>query len=561
MRVYEALAAACRRQGAEVAFGLAGDGNVKFAHHWAKECGGRYIAARHETGAVAMAFGYARSTGRTGLATVTQGPGLTNALTALTAAGRGCEPLVLVTGMPPTGLPGHPQTIDQRALLETAGAGLQDVDPEHVLRDVGRAFERARRERRPVGICVPTDVQDGPGEHVSLAAAAAADWVDQRVADQPAATDPQSIGVAAGLVARAERPLVVAGRGAIASPGARQALEALADRIGALLATTLPIRGFFSGHPWDVGVIGGFSPALTVEEVGRADCVLVFGGSLNYRATRSGSLFGDDAAVIQCDVLEEPPGASVPVDHRIVGDAAVTARALAAELARSGFSGGGARSPALAERLGRGAVHEPYEDLSEEGQVDSRSLMLRLDQLLPPERTVTVDGGHSAGFPSVYLRVPDHRGYLFSLEFAAIGLGLGTAIGAAVGRPDRLSVLVVGDGALLMSLPDLETAARYGIPVVVVVMNDRAYGSELAILDAGNLAPDVGLFENPSFAEVARSMGARGRTIHSLADIEDVAPELERLDGPLLLDCEIHQGLRGPWIKGAFNRSLPAGRR
>ena len=379
MKVYEALAVACRRQGADVAFGLVGDGNVKFAHHWAKECGGRYVAARHETGAVAMAFGYARSTGRTGLATVTQGPGLTNALTAVAAAARGREPLVLVAGLPPTGLPGHPQRIDQHALLATAGAGVQDIDPEHVLRDVTTAFERARRERRPIGICVPTDVQDSEGEDLTLeaadAGATAGPWEPvQRL--QPAAG---AIAAACDAVMAARRPLVVAGRGVLGSPGAREALERLADRIGALLATTLPIRGYFAGHRYDLGVIGGFASALASAEAGRADLVLVFGGSLNYRATRSGTLFDDAARIIQCDVLAEPAGASVDVHQRLQGDAAVTASALEAELAERRYVAVGARTPALAERLRSGDVHAPLADRSPEGKVDPRSLMLRLE--------------------------------------------------------------------------------------------------------------------------------------------------------------------------------------
>jgi thiamine pyrophosphate-dependent acetolactate synthase large subunit-like protein len=220
------------------------------------------------------------------------------------------------------------------------------------------------------------------------------------------------------------------------------------------------------------------------------------------------------------------------------------------------YTAAGARTPALAERLTSGDVHAPHADRSPAGKVDPRSLMQRLDGLLPAARTVTVDGGHSSGFPSVYLTVPDHRGYLFPLEFASIGLGLGTAIGAAVGRPDRLSVLVVGDGALMMSLPEVETAARAGLPVVVVVMNDGAYGSELHILAAGGRPPELSLSHNPSFAALAEAAGGRGATVQALDELEAVGGLLEGLDGPLVLDCAIDPAVHGPWMQGAFHRSL-----
>lgn len=184
--------------------------------------------------------------------------------------------------------------------------------------------------------------------------------------------------------------------------------------------------------------------------------------------------------------------------------------------------------------------------------------MQRLDTLLPEERSVTVDGGHCSGFPSVYLRVPDHHGYLFSLEFASIGLGLGTAIGAAVARPDRLSVLAIGDGSLMMSLPDLETAARHRIRLLVVVLNDDAYGSELAILEADGLPPDVGLLPTPGLDAVAEALGCEGLAVRALSDLDALADRLPGLEGPLLLDCAIDPDVRGPWLQGAFERTLPS---
>lgn len=553
MRTYEALAAACRRHGVEVAFGLVGDGNVKFVHHLTVALDVNYIAVRHESAAITMAAGYARAGGRTAFATVTQGPGLTNALTALTAAAKARLPMVVFAGLPPTGLPGHPQTIDQQALLAVAGALHQPLRPETIDADVATAFARAASQRRPVGMFLATDVQDAPQPSGAEAGAGSADGHVDAVSKGSQVTGP--LETVAERLATAERPVIVAGRGCLDSSGAREYLIELADRCGALLATTLPIRGYFQDQPYAIGVLGGYATELAIDEAERADLVIAFGASLNYRATRSGRLFRDDTTIVQVDIDPAPEGASVGVDLALTGDAAVVARMLSQEVA-SRETRSVVRTPALTARLRDGAVHGTDAASSPDGSLHPRALMEALNVLLPPERSITVDGGHSSGFPSIYLDVPDQQGYLFALEFAAIGLGLGTAMGAAVARPDRLSVLVVGDGSLLMSLPDIETAARERIPLVVVVMNDHAYTSELAILDNDGLPPDLGLLPTPSFAAMAEAMGAMGRTVRHLDDLRDLPAVLAELEGPLVIDAQIDPSVRGPWLQGAFNRSL-----
>lgn len=549
MWTYEALAAAVRDAGVDVAFGLVGDGNVKFAHHLNQELGVRYLAARHETGAVTMASGYARASGDVGLVTVTQGPGLTNALTGLTAAARARLPVVLFAGQPPTTLPGHPQRIDQEALLALAGVVHQPLRPEHLLEDVAGAFARARAERRPVGMFLPTDLQDAP----------LPPQVPATRSLDPAPVPTEVAGPLDDVVERlraARRPLIVAGRGCLSSPGAHEAVTDLADAAGALLATTLPIKGYLNDHPYSIGVIGGFTSELAVELAGAADVVLVLGGSLNYRATRTGRLFADDAVVIQADLDPAPSGASIAVDLALTGDAAVVARTIEARLLDGGQSSANVRSQALAAQLTEPPAILPLEHDRDPDHVDPRWLMRALDALLPAERSVTVDGGHSSGFPSIHLRVPDHHGYLFALEFAAIGLGIGTAIGAAVARPARRSVLVVGDGSFLMSLPDLETAVREQVPLLIVVMNDQAYGSELVILDNGDLPADLGLLDTPDLAEVARSMGAVGASVRSIDDLQAHAELLADHAGPVVIDARIDRRVRGGWLQGAFDRSL-----
>lgn len=562
MRVYEALAQAFHANGPNTMFGLVGDGNVKFADHWQRVLGAEYVAARHEAGAVSMAAGYARSTGEVGVVTLTQGPGITNGLTALTAAARARVPLVLFTAYPPVGMPGHPQAIDQASLMAAAGIELVDLDLARVDDDVKATLDEARRRRCALAIAVPTNIQDmevpagGNGPHddhglVSTDVGAAT------TSSAPELISTADVRDAARCLAEAKRPILVAGRGVLRSPGARETIEHLADQAGALLATTLPAREFFRGHPFHIGVMGGYGSSLAAELLGASDCVVTFGASLNYRATQSGHLLAQDATIVQCDIDADPAGGSIGVDVRVTADAADAAAAISDSLPEySDANREEWRTASLEQRLEQRDVHASFEDQTQPGSIDPRTLMLRLDGLLPRERSVTVDGGHSSGFPSIYLDVPDQHGYLFALEFAAIGLGLGNAIGAAVARPDRLSVLVVGDGSLLMSLPDVETAAREGIPLLIVVMNDDAYGSELHILANGGLPPDLGLLETPSFASVAESLGGTGLVVRDLDDLDQLSDLLDDLKGPLVLDCAISRDVTGPWLRGAFTRTL-----
>src|SRR6202041_129387 len=121
----------------------------------------------------------------------------------------------------------------------------------------------------------------------------------------------------------------------------------------------------------------------------------------------------------------------------------------------------------------------PFQPEAEAGRVDPRTLTIALDDLLPAERTVVTDSGNFMGYPAMFLGVPDEHGFVFTQAFQSVGLGLATALGAAIARPDRLTVAALGDGGALMGSSELETAVRLGISNLVVVYDDEAYGAEV----------------------------------------------------------------------------------
>jgi len=544
MRVYEAIGETLKRLDVHATFGLMGDGNLRFMTHLAHELGISYYAARHEGGAVAMADGYARVTGRVGVCSVTQGPGVTNTLTALTEARKAGSPLLLLAGDSPMRFVRHNQDVDQTAIFNSVGVAVERVrTPDTVIADVSRAFNRAWASQRPIAMQFPTDMQDLPCDATSLHAISA----QRPPASRPAA---EAIKLAADLVAAAKRPAIIAGRGAVRA-NARESLERLAEQIGALLATTAQAKGLFAGNPFYLGSSGGFASALGEKLLPEADLILAFGASLNHWTTRNRELFAASARIIHCDVERSAIGALTPVDLGLAGDAAASAEALSEELARRGLQAAGFRIPDI-EREIAGFRLDDFEDQSNGRTIDPRTLMLTLDQILPRERTVVLDSGHCMGWAAVYLSAPDAAGFVFSNDFQAVGLGLGTAFGAAIARPDRLTVLTPGDGGLMMTLGELETFVRYKIPLLAIVINDAAYGAEVHLLKNVGLPSDGALFRDNDFAAIASAMGAQGMTVRDVADLNRLKPWLDQPLGPMVVDCKVDPQLRGEWFGKVF---------
>jgi thiamine pyrophosphate-dependent acetolactate synthase large subunit-like protein len=354
-----------------------------------------------------------------------------------------------------------------------------------------------------------------------------------------------------GALRTARRPVFVAGRGARGA-GCRRALEELAERCGALLATSAVAKGLFHDNPWSLDVSGGFASPLAAELISGADLVVGWGCALNMWTMRHGRLIADDAVVVQVDVDPDAFGAQRPITFGVWGDVRAVAVAAAAEL-----DGGapGYRTPevrrAIAERIRWRDV--PFDDRSGNGFVDPRALTTALDDLLPAERLVAVDSGNFMGYPSMFLEVPDEFGFCFTQAFQSIGLGLATAIGAALARPDRLPVAALGDGGALMAASELETVARLGLPMVVVVYDDAAYGAEVHHFGPDGADLSTVRFPETDLAAIARGYGFAALTARSVADL---APVAEWVAGPraapLLIDAKVTRDEPSWWLEEAF---------
>jgi thiamine pyrophosphate-dependent acetolactate synthase large subunit-like protein len=543
-RAAEAVGDTLAELGVQHAFGLIGSGNFLVANAL-QAAGAEFLSSRHEGSAIVMADAYARVSGRVGICTVHQGPGLTNAMTGLVEAVKSRTPLVVLAGEMPAGALRANLKIDQAALVSSVGAGVERLrSPATAAADAARALWRAQVERRPIVLMLPIDVE---AQAVPDGAPPAAPGPMPPPSPVPA---PEAITALADRCEAARRPAIVAGRGAVLA-GARAALDALAERLGALVATSAVANGFFAGHPRNVGISGGFASPLAEQLLREADLVLAFGASLNPWTTRYGHLIADDAAVVQVDRDADALGAYHPIDAAVVGDAAGAAAALAAELQLRRVRLDGFRT-AEARIAAYRRADEPYDDAGGDGWIDPRTLSIALDELLPAERTLAVDSGHFMGWPAMYLRVPDAAGFVFTQAFQSIGLGLGTAIGAAVARPDRLTVAAVGDGGAFMALAEIETAVRAGLPLLVVVYDDAAYGAEVHHFGPDGEPVDIVRFPDSDLAAAARGLGAEGLTVRAPEDLDGVRDWLGRRERPLVVDAKVVPQLCAEWLEEAF---------
>jgi len=411
--------------------------------------------------------------------------------------------------------------------------------PATAAADAARAYRTAERERRTVVLAMPLDVQAARCEPPKIPPVPPL---------APPAPAPEAAARLAQALTEAERPVFVAGRGARA---ARAALEELADACGALLATSAVAKGLFHGSPWDLGVSGGFASPLTAELITAADLVVGWGSSLNMWTMRHGKLIGPGARVAQVDDDSSAIGAHQPVDIGVVGDVAQTARVVLASLpAQRGY-----RSAELRARIAREVRWRdvPYDDQGGDGVIDPRTLTIALDDLLPAERVVAIDSGNFMGYPSMFLSVPDEQGFCFTQAYQSIGLGLASAIGAALAQPDRLPVAALGDGGALMGVSEVETVVRLGLPMVIVVYDDEAYGAEVHHFGPDGFALDTVRFPPADIAAIGRGFGCAGVTVRSL---EDLGPVREWLAGPrdrpLVIDAKVASASGSWWLEEAF---------
>jgi thiamine pyrophosphate-dependent acetolactate synthase large subunit-like protein len=518
--VAEAVGLTLARLGVSRVFGVVGSGNFHMTN--ALLTGGMpFVAARHEMGATCMADAYTRTSGGVAVVSLHQGCGLTNAMTGITEAAKARTPIIVLTG----DTPGFAKTsnfyIDQDDAVAALGAAAMRVHrPETAVADTYRAYVHAVKDRRTVVLSVPIDLQT-----------ALVDWDEDAVPTVPAVTGAGAGGASieqlADLLARAERPVLVAGRGGW---HAKAQIRRIAASVGALLTTSAAARGLFHDDPWHIDVMGGFATDGGAELIAGADLLVAFGASLNRWTSRNGTLL-KDKTIVQIDDTADALGSHTRIDLGILGDTAAVAEAVADRLDARGVQQRGYRTDEVETKLIDTLLwrEQPFQDRGDDTHIDPRTFTNAVDAMVPLRRIVVPDGGNFNGYPGAYLQVPDVHGYSVPLAFQSIGLGLASAIGAGLAHPDRLPIAGVGDGGFMMSHVELDTAVRLRLGLLVLVYNDSAYGAEVQHFKHVTDQLEIVSFPETDIAALARGYGCEAITVRSEADI---APLQDWLNGP-----------------------------
>jgi acetolactate synthase-1/2/3 large subunit len=525
--VYEALADAVCQMTPSPLFALMGDGNQELIVALADR-GRQVIEARHEQNAVAMADGYARLTGQIGLCTVTQGPGLTNAGTSLAVADRGHSPVLLLAGQTARGDFNNPQRLDQSAFSSATCASVSVDAPRALDAALAQALAHFADGEGAVVFNLPTDVQNAPLDEPLRAHRSA----------RPSASvpEPAAIERALDLLRHAHRPAILAGAGAI---DAQEAVVTLAEALGAPIAGTLKAKGFAADHPLSAGVSGALGDPGAAAMLKQADLILAVGAGLNAWTTSFGENV-DHCPIVQIDRSPKAFGLHTKVNLALVGDTAPTAAALHARLDH-------ARRELWWSREAQ-SFDEEYKD-GADGKPDPRRVLDLIDRILPRDRIIVADGGHCVQATCQKVRVDHPRNWTYSFDFGCIGQGLGLAIGACLARPSRRVTLITGDASLLMNLSDLDTAARAGLRLTIIVLNDDGFGQERHALANKQLSPSHATLKAPDFVKLAEAAGGEGHRFSSVAELDGLQStlaELEGRGGPHLLEVTINGDVELP---------------
>ncbi|GAA2152913.1 thiamine pyrophosphate-binding protein [Actinomadura napierensis] len=528
MKAYEAMAEAFVKEGTSDVFGMMGDANMHWMDALAKR-NVRLYEVRHEGSGLGMADGWARAAGRPGVVTTTSGPGVSQLATSMLCASRAGTPLVAFCGETPWGDEGAVQYLDQRrfaAAIECGFVHLSKADQAEEA--VQRAFYLARTENRPIMLSAPFDVQTQDYEP--------GDYIPSHELLVPSRTlpDPARIEAARELIEGSKRVVVIAGRGARRAGAGEEILE-LQAKTGALLATTLQAKNWLCDRTeFHVGLSGLFGSKPAQELLQEADCVIAVGASLNHYTTEHGYLY-PEARYVQIDSAP-----NIVMGNGRVADCYVQADAVTAltELNRAlgatrleGFHTAETRSR-LTDWL-----EAPIDYVDEPGRIDPREAVRVLDAAMPREFDLVLGSGHQTDFGTMLFQRSRQVTSNYGM-FGAIGQAPLLTIGqiVATGRP---TFVVEGDASFLMHLPEFETACRYGLPMLVVVMNDEGLGAEYHKLGAKGLTQDLAVIPNPELGGVAQALGGGGATVRSAAELEAAVAEYVADPRPFVIDVRI----------------------
>ena len=536
----QALIASLEAEGVEVIFGYPGGQTIKMYDALYDSTQLRHVLARHEQGAVHEADGYARATGRVGVAFATSGPGATNIVTGIATAYMDSIPLVVITGQVPRAMVGSDSFQESDIVGMTMSVVKHSYlmqSSDNIARTVREAFHIAKTGRPgPVLIDVPSDLLD---EEVLF------EYPDDVNIPSYRPTyrgNVKQTKAAARLIADAKRPVLYVGGGVVSS-GASAEVTELARSLRIPVVTTLMAKGAVpSSEPLNLGLAGMHGSRYASWALDKSDLIIACGARFSDRVTGDINSFAPEAKVIHIDIdpveIDKVREAQVP----IVGDVKRVVTSLALELKKIDAH---PDTQAWIELIDKWRKQYPLYDESVgdlPDEVVPEIAMMRLSELLDPETSIVVtEVGQHQMWAAQFIEREQPRTFLSSGGLGTMGFGFPAAVGAAFGCPDKTVVCIAGDGSFQMNMQEMATAAINDVPVKVVIVDNRALGMvrQWQTLFYNKRYSASELDSVPDFVKIADAYGWKAERVERP---EDVVPAIERMladEGSYLIDLVI----------------------
>lgn len=565
----EALVETLAANGVTDVFGIVGSAYMDALDIF-PAAGIRFIPTVHEQGSAHMADGYARVSGRHGVCIAQNGPGVTNFVTAVAAAYWAHTPVVAITpqtGANSIGLGGFQET-DQLPIFSDITKFQGHVNmPSRMAEIASRCFDRAMQENGPSQLNIPRDFFYGEADFD----------IPKPIQIERGAGGLRSLDEAAALLAEAEFPVIISGGGVVMGDAVETCRD-LAEFLGAPVVNSyLHNDSFPANHELWCGPLGYQGSKASMKLLAQADVVLALGSRLGPFGTlpqHDLDYWPQAAKIIQIDCDPRMLGLVKPVSVGICGDAAAAATELLMRLRAVDSVCCRATLEARAQRIRdeKEAWERELDDWTEERdpwsqEVSSdspylhpRQVLRELERAMPEQAMVSTDIGNICSVANSYLRFAHAKSFFAAMSFGNCGYAFPTIMGAKVAAPERPAVAYVGDGAWGMSLMETMTCVRERIPVTAVVFHNKQWGAEkknqVDFYSNRFLGSNL---ENPSFAAIARAMGADGIEVDRLADVGEAlaAACAAQKDGrTTILEVMVTRELGDPFRRDALSKPV-----
>src|SRR5437870_3005678 len=526
-----------KAEGVDTVFGIPGGANLP-TYDALYDAGIRHILCRHEQGAGHAAEGYAKASGKVGVALATSGPGATNLVTAIADAVMDSVPTVFITGQVRTELIGTDgfQEADVTGItMPIVKHSLMIQDPREIPAAIHEAFHIARTGRPgPVLVDVPQDLSRADIKYEPV------DRVHLPGYQPTTEGNQKQIRLAAKALANARRPVIYAGGGAVNANAAPELLElATVDRFP-VTCTVMGLGAFPAPHEQWLGMLGMHGTRAANYAMDEADLICAVGARFDDRITGKLSEFAPRAKFIHIDIDPAEISKNVPAHIPIVGDAKHVLAKLVIEYRAIGADP--ARLDAWWARIEGWREKHPlaYEE-SSDAEIKPQYMIKALYEATGGEATVASDVGQHQMWAAQYYHFPQPRRWINSGGLGTMGFGLPAAMGAAVGCPDRVVCCVAGDGSVQMNAQELSTCSENNIPIKVFIMNNGYLGMvrqwQELFWDGRYSHVDMGSF--PDFVKLAEAYGATGMRFEDKQTLVEDVKRAIATEGPVVVDVRV----------------------